>query len=381
MSRRSCVLAALIWIASAGWTAPQAAGPQASSALPPATSPDYQAVINQYCVTCHNDKVRTANLALDTLDLSNVPAAAETWEKVIRKVRVGMMPPDGRPRPDRTTSHALVSWLESALDRAATANPNPGRPLVHRLNRAEYANAIRDLLALEVDAGSLLPPDDSGYGFDNIADVLGVSPVLLERYLTAAGKISSLAVGDPETGPAGETFIIRQDASQDQHIDGLPIGTVGGMAARTTLPLDGDYVITVRLFRTNLGAMRGLENPHQLEVSVDGQRVHLAAFGGEADFKASLQNPTAAGDDVDGRFTVRVPVKAGPSDHWGGVPSEYGSNPVASAAVSSKLQRHTRSHGLAAHRSIHDYRTLQSDWPGRYAESPTNLCMPPDEPC
>jgi hypothetical protein len=119
-------------------------------------------------------------------------------------------------------------------------------------------------------------------------------------------------VGDPETGPAGETFIVRQDASQDQHIDGLPIGTVGGMAARTTLPLDGDYVITVRLFRTNLGAMRGLENPHQLEVSVDGQRVHLARFGGEEDFKASLQNPTAAGDDVDGRFTIRLPLKAGP---------------------------------------------------------------------
>jgi mono/diheme cytochrome c family protein len=313
MSRRLFVLAALIWMASASWTAPQAAGPQTSPAPRPSpTTSDYQAVLNQYCVGCHSDKVRTANLALNTLDLSNVPAAAETWEKVIRKVRVGMMPPDGRPRPDRATSHALVSWLESTLDRAAAANPNPGRPLVHRLNRAEYANAVRDLLALEVDASALLPPDDSGYGFDNIADVLGVSPVLLERYLTAAGKISSLAVGDPETGPAGETFIVRQDASQDQHIDGLPIGTVGGMAARTTLPLDGDYVITARLFRTNLGAMRGLENPHQLEVSVDGQRVHLASFGGEADFKASLQNPTAAGDDVDNRFTVRVPVKAGP---------------------------------------------------------------------
>ena len=312
MTRRLCALAALMWMAAA-WTEPQAAGPQTSvapSAAP--ASPNYQAVLKQYCVTCHNDKLRTGNLALDTLDLSNIPANAETWEKVIRKVRVGMMPPNGRPRPDQATSQGLVSWLESTLDRAAAEKPNPGRPLVHRLNRTEYANAIRDLLALEIDASSMLPPDDSGYGFDNIADALGVSPVLLERYLTAAGKISSLAIGDPEIGPAAETFIVRQDASQDAHIDGLPIGTIGGMLARATLPLDGEYVVTVKLFRTNHGAMRGLQNPHQVEVSVDGERVRLAAFGGEADFKALLANPTAAGDAVDNRLTVRLKLKAGP---------------------------------------------------------------------
>ena len=183
---------------------------------------------------------------------------------------------------------------------------------MHRLNRAEYTNAIRDLLALDVDAASLLPPDDSSSGFDNIADVLGVSPVLLESYLTAAERISALAIGDPSTPPAGEVYRVRQDASQDRHVEGLPLGTVGGMLIERTLPLDGEYQFQVRLFRTNLGTMRGLEYPHQLEIAVDGERVHLASFGGDKEIAASSENPTTTGDDIDGRFTVRVPLKAGP---------------------------------------------------------------------
>ena len=147
----------------------------------------------------------------------------------------------GSPQPDDETRASLVSFLTTTLDRAAAGHPNPGRPLVHRLNRAEYAERDSRFLALDVDASSLLPPDDAAYGFDNIADALGVSPVLLERYLAAAGKISSLAVGDPDIGPAGDTFRIRQDASQDIHIEGLPVGTVGGILAKTTLPLDGTY--------------------------------------------------------------------------------------------------------------------------------------------
>ncbi len=165
---------------------------------------------------------------------------------------------------------------------------------------------------LEIDPAGLLPADDSAYGFDNVADVLGVSPVLLERYLSAAGKVSALAVGDPDSGVASETFRVRQDASQDRHVEGLPIGTVGGMLAHTTLPLDGEYVIQPRLFRTNLGAMRGLEYEHQLEITVDGARVHLASFGGDEDFKASLKNPTLAGDDVEARARARVRLTAGP---------------------------------------------------------------------
>ena len=181
------------------------------------------------------------------------------------------------------------------------------------MNRAEYANAIRDLLAVDLDVSALLPPDDSSAGFDNNADVLGLSPVLLESYLTAAERISALAVGDPKTPPMGELFRVRQDESQDRHVDGLPIGTVGGLLIQTTLPLDGEYQFQVRLFRTNLGTMRGLEYPHQLEISVNGVRVHLASFGGDKEIASSSDNPTITGDDVDGRFTVRVPLKAGPA--------------------------------------------------------------------
>jgi hypothetical protein len=183
---------------------------------------------------------------------------------------------------------------------------------LHRLNRTEYANAIRDLLAVEVDTTSLLPPDDSAFGFDNNADALGVSPVLLERYVDAAGRIAALAVGDPGTAPGSETYRVRQDASQDVHIEGLPLGTVGGVLIKTALPLDGEYTITPRFFRTNLGVMRGLEFPHHCEITVDDQRVHLAAFGGESDFKASLANMTTAADDIEKRCSVRLAMKAGP---------------------------------------------------------------------
>jgi hypothetical protein len=263
-------------------------------------------------VTCHSDRLKTAGLTLESIDTANIAGAPDVWEKVVRKVRVGMMPPQGSPAPDAASRAALVSWLTGELDAHAAAHPDPGRPLVHRLNRAEYGNAIRDLLDLEIDPASLLPADDSAYGFDNVADVLGVSPVLLERYLSAAGKVSALAVGDPDSGVASETFRVRQDASQDRHVEGLPIGTVGGMLAHTTMPLDGEYVIQPRLFRTNLGAMRGLEYAHQLEITVDGARVHLASFGGDEDFKASLKNPTLAGDDVEARSRARVRLTAGP---------------------------------------------------------------------
>lgn len=274
----------------------------------------HRATIDRYCVGCHNQRLKTGGLALDTQDLARVAENADVWEKVIRKVRVGMMPPQSAPQPDGAARTALVGWLETTLDRAAAARPNPGRPLVHRLNRAEYANAVRDLLALEVDSTSLLPPDDSAYGFDNIADALGASPLLLERYLSAAGKISALAVGDPDIGAAGEVFRVRQDGSQDAHIEGLPIGTVGGVLAKTTLPLDGEYSVQVKFFRTNLGAMRGLEYPIQLEITADGERVHICSFGGDADFKAALENITAAADAVEARCSTRAKLKAGPRE-------------------------------------------------------------------
>jgi mono/diheme cytochrome c family protein len=283
-----------------------------ASAQTAAAAPDNGATLKQYCFTCHNDKLRTGGLSLESMDLAHVASRSDVWEKVIRKARVGMMPPQGLPQPDPAARKALLTWLETSLDRAAAEKPNPGRPLAHRLNRAEYANAIRDLLALNVDTTVLLPPDDSGYGFDNIADVLGVSPVLLEAYVSAAGKISALAVGDPNIGPTGQTFRVRQDASQDVHIEGLPLGTIGGLRIETTLPLDGEYLLQPKYFRTNLGVLRGLENPSQCEITVDGERVHLAALGGDADFQASLANMTTAADAVDARCSMRVKLKAGP---------------------------------------------------------------------
>jgi len=309
MGKRLSVLALSILMVSAVRAVRHAAGPQIG-----ASAPDSKAVINQYCVTCHNETLKTGGLALDKMEFANIGAGAEVWEKVVSKLRSGMMPPQGKPKPDDTTRNNLVSWLETNLDRAAKAAPNPGRPLLHRLNRAEYANAIRDLLALEVDASTLLPPDDSGYGFDNNADTLGVSPVLLERYLSAAGKISSLATGDPDIGAGGQTIRIRQDASQDRHVEGLPLGTVGGALARLNLPLDGEYTINVKYFRTNLGAMRGLEYPHQIEITVDGERVHLGKFGGNDDFKWALENITMAADDAERRSATRVKLKAGPRE-------------------------------------------------------------------
>ena len=271
-------------------------------------------MVDRYCVTCHNERLKTAGLTLDTLDPAKIPADAETWEKVIVKLRTGAMPPPGMPHPDAETSHKFVSSLETRIDSAAQAKPFAGRPLLHRMNRAEYANAIRDLLALDMDAAALLPPDDSAYGFDNISDVLGFSPSLQERYLSAAASISALAVGDPKIRAAGATYRIRQDLSQNEHIEGLPLGTIGGISVHHNFPLDGEYEFQAKLYRTNLNIMRGLEFAHQVEFTVAGQRIHLANIGGNADLASLFEKPTELGDAVDARLRVRVKVKAGPAD-------------------------------------------------------------------
>jgi mono/diheme cytochrome c family protein len=283
-------------------------------ALPAPAAAPYGAIVSQYCVTCHNQRLKTGGLTLDSNEIADVAAHAETWEKVVRKLRAGAMPPAGARRPDAATYHSLTAWLEGELDRSAAARPDPGRPLLHRLNRAEYENAIRDLLAVDVDAASLLPPDDSAYGFDNISDVLGFSPSLQERYISAAQKISALAVGSSDVKPGSETYRVRQDLSQNQHIEGLPLGTVGGLSVRHTFPLDGDYVFQTRLYRTNLNIVRGLEYPTEFEVAIDGTRVHLVTIGGNADLASLFEQPTEAGDAVELRMRVRVPVKAGPHE-------------------------------------------------------------------
>ncbi len=299
INRRSAAgMAALVSVLAGSLTA--------APALP------YRETLDRYCVTCHNQRLKTAGLTLDTMDLTQVPAQPEVWEKVVRKLRAGLMPPPGAPRPDPETYHGLTAWLEGQLDHAALAKPYAGRPVLHRLNRSEYANAIRDLLALDIDAAALLPPDDSAFGFDNISDALGVSPSLQEHYLSAALKIGALAVGDPGVTPGSETWRIPQDLSQNKHIEGLPLGTTGGTLVRYNFPLDGEYGFQAKLYRTNLNIMRGLESEHQVEFSVDGRRIHVATIGGKDDLASLFQKPTDTGDAVEARLRARVPVKAGP---------------------------------------------------------------------
>jgi mono/diheme cytochrome c family protein len=276
----------------------------------PATPPQTSAVLTEYCLTCHNEKLKTAGFALDPAAVAHAADNAELWEKVIRKLRTNAMPPPGVPRPDAATLASVASHLESELDRASAAKPNPGKlPLLHRLTRMEYQNAIRDLLSLnalpkEMDYSLLLPADNSSSGFDNIADLLFVSPTAMERYLDAAQKISSLAIGDPAIPVMVNRYPISGEQPQDARIDELPFGTRGGLAVRSDFPLDGEYVVKVEF--------AGIaQEPEQLEISVDGERIQLVPVaanappagrvGGRRPYRGALKPQE-----------FRIPVKAGP---------------------------------------------------------------------
>lgn len=280
----------------------------------PAVAESHRATVDKYCLNCHNSVDLTADLSLQGLDLAHPERNAAVWEDVIRKLSVGMMPPFDVPQPPPEKRRALIAYLEGKLDAAAHARPDPGPALVRRLNRAEYQNAVRDLLDLTVDSTVLLPPDDSAYGFDNNAEALVTSPMLVEQYLGAAGEIAALAVGDPTTGPAARTLRVRQDASQDEQITGLPVGTVGGGSWHVVLPLDGEYRLDVTYYESNLGAMKGLEIAHEVEIAVDGERVHAATIGGPDDFLALMENITDAAAAVASRSSTVAPLKAGPHD-------------------------------------------------------------------
>jgi hypothetical protein len=248
------------------------------------------------------------------MDVADVSGNASTWEKVVRKLRTESMPPAGAPRPDKTTYESTSLWLETSLDTAAAAHLNPGRPALHRLNRTEYGNAVRDLLSLDIDAASLVPPDDSTYGFDNIADALGVSPTLLERYISAARKISRLAVGDSSARPAATTYRAVPDLTQDIQLDGLPVGTRGGMFVQHYFPADGDYLIRLKLGRSVHQMLRGMVDEHQLELSVDGARVKLFKVGGFGTSKGAADSRFLDGYSApeDLGMEMRLSVKAGP---------------------------------------------------------------------
>src|SRR5712691_79130 len=284
---------------------------QPSGSTPAATMPQ-RALLDKYCATCHNEKLKTGGLSLQAADVADPPADAQTWEKVVRKLRVGAMPPQGMPRPDKPVLDGFATYLETSIDRAALAQPNPGRATLHRLNRTEYANAVRDLLALEIDTTTLLPPDDESFGFDNIADVLKTSPSLLEKYMSASWNISRVAVGDPAISPDMTVYRVKPDLSQDDHLEGLPLGTHGGLKIVHNFPLDGEYEIRVRLWRPTTDIIRGIENRQQLEISIDGERIKVATFGGKEDVTAAVKNEEASANDIDARLTIRLPIKAGP---------------------------------------------------------------------
>jgi mono/diheme cytochrome c family protein len=271
-------------------------------------------VINQYCVGCHNEKAKIAGLVLDSVDIANVDAHPEIWEKVLRKLRARYMPPIGRPRPDEKTYDGLVSYLEKSLDRVAAAHPNPGRTdTFRRLNRTEYQNAIRDLLTLDVDVSTLLPADDASYGFDNVG-VGNLSPTLVERYLSAAQKVSRLAIGSPLRSPDFDIINVPTDLTQDAHVEGLPYGTRGGTTFKHAFPLDGEYELQLRLTRDRNERIEGLYETHEIEVMLDGQPAK----------RFTIKPPTRAqgqgGGDYydlessDAGLKLRIVVKAGPHD-------------------------------------------------------------------
>jgi Protein of unknown function (DUF1592)/Protein of unknown function (DUF1588)/Protein of unknown function (DUF1585)/Protein of unknown function (DUF1587)/Protein of unknown function (DUF1595)/Planctomycete cytochrome C len=267
-----------------------------------ATAPSPRALLDQYCVTCHNPRANVAGLALDQLDPTHVERNVETWEKVVRKLRAGMMPPQGSPRPDPSTYESLTATIEGELDRVAALNPKLPVPGIHRMNRTEYANAIRELLGLDIDASTYLPADDSSYGFDNVASGLQISPTLVEAYVSAAAKLSRLALGH-ETAPSRKIYYAREDYSQEEQVEGLSFGTRGGLLARHYFPADGEYVISWVPVRNTVGTLYGGDAQNeQVELTLDGARIKLYEIGKDIPLAANVQAD---------KNEVRLTVKAG----------------------------------------------------------------------
>jgi mono/diheme cytochrome c family protein len=328
--RRASMLAVLLL----GWGATTASVVQTSAGQAeqptPQSSASAQALLQKYCVTCHNQTLKTAGLTLDTLDAAKPQANAETWERVIDKLRARSMPPPGRPRPDPATYRAVATALERDLDLAWTTHPNPGRiGAVHRLNRTEYTNAVRDLLALDFDARPLLPGDETADGsFDNLADALSISTAHLERYLSVARQVSRLAMGMPPATPRVETFDIPIHVVQDdRQSEDLPFGSRGGIAIPYTFPVDGEYLIKVRLQRQYQDYLKGMGWPQQLDVRLDGKLIKRFTVGGDAKGRPAALSyagdgePGFAGDPEwekymqvtgDAGLEVRTSVEAGP---------------------------------------------------------------------
>jgi mono/diheme cytochrome c family protein len=379
-SNRTCWLPWLASITLAALTIP-AATPQtrqpegaarpAAPGTPPSQVSNSRDLLNRYCVTCHNDRLKTAGLTLDRADTDHVGSSVELWEKVAHKLRSGAMPPPGMPRPDKSTLAAFVTHLESELDREAAVHPDPGRPLEHRLNQFEYSNAIRDLLALDIDAASLLPADESDHGFDNIAAVLSISPTLLDRYLSAARKISRLAVGDPSAPPTVETFRVSRGLRQEERMsEEFPFGTRGGIVVHPYFPLDGEYVVKITLGRSFTAArIRAINTREQIDVFLDGARVTRFEIGGQcADSGNRDPKCRAYTETADEALNVRFPARAGP--HALGVAFVKKSTLTEGAAPTVLPPRHTSS----------TYEAPRMDIDSVRLEGPYNATGPGDTP-
>ena len=309
---RRTLPAGLVGAALIGVAALVVSEPLSAAAAPPEEQPgagvttpvpaDHRALLDRYCVTCHNDRLQTAALSFEADGFHHVGRDTDAWERVIRKLRSATMPPAGRPRPEPARYASFAAWLEASIDRAAAADPRPGRPTARRLNRTEYTNAIRDLLGLEIDGRALLPPDDMAYGFDNNAAMLPMSTALLERYLSAAARISRLAVGDPALRPSVTTYDVSRLRLQDGRAGpDLPFGSRGGAVVRHYFPLDAEYVVTARLRR------RRFREPQQLDLRLDGKRLELFQLGG-ARRPPSAATPARGPDDP---LQIRLRVPAG----------------------------------------------------------------------
>ena len=295
-----------------------AAMPVAAQTSVPGSPSEQRALLDRYCVTCHNGALQTADLELDSVDVNDVSANPAVWERVVRKLRAGSMPPLPRPRPDATTYAGFIEWLETELDAVAANAPNPGRTeAFHRLNRAEYHNVVRDLLGLDVDVAELLPADGGSYGFDNIAGVLGMSPTLLERYLSAAKKVSRLAVGNPNLPPTAVSFHLSSELPQDDRIEDLPFGSRGGVSIPFNFPLDAEYTVRLTLGRNTLDTLAAFHVPHELDVSLDGEHLQTFVVGepppegfdrSSDEYRAWRARQGRADED----WFIRVPVRAGP---------------------------------------------------------------------
>ena len=304
-SGTSGLVALSLFAAHPGIAEPQQPSTAASAQSAPG---DPAGIIDQYCVRCHNTQRNTSGLALDAIDVGNVGENVEVWEKAVRKLRARAMPPADGPRPDESGYEVMLSYLETALDRVAAANPDPGRTdTFRRLNRTEYQNAVRDLLALDVDVTAFLPRDDASYGFDNVS-LAGLSPTLMERYLSAAQKISRLAVGSPVLTPGSEVVVLSADLTQEGHFDGLPFGTRGGTTFSHTFPTDGEYTITVRLARNRNENVEGLTDRHEMEILLDGERLQLFPITPNRNRLGGYYSD----EDVDSGLEVQIPVTSGP---------------------------------------------------------------------